>query len=796
MTDVPTRLIVRADGALQVLDQFERKMGDAGKATDRAQGAVASFEARMVAARKAIEAGNAVSTQTVARRSAEQRAYDNLASSVDKSVALRIRLEREAERAAVAAANAVNMGYVSQEQALTTLVALEQRHATQLAQAAAANDNLASSYRNSAAAADEAASASVRANAARTAGGAGANTAHSTNLLFQAQDIAMMTLLGQSPGMLALQQGMQVGGIFHQMGSGKAIVQGLGAAVAGLLNPLNLATIATIGLGAAGVQWFMSTLGATEDATTALERHSEWLDEVLAGYGKVKDAADDALDAALKLPQSSVESNLATRQEEAAVRAAAAMEKVIALQTDFQAYAGYSEAFGVPPEIAASLENVSQLIQQVTADSKLSGQELDILHTTFTRLANNTADQVIKGIASEALALVDAARSANAEVSSLDAGLRALPTDIQIKISMSQEYGSAFAELQGLYQDPRSRFDQMREQAKNAADQAMATAVSYGQAVGAASEYERVLASIDAAEAAASEKANARGARAAQKPFDQWGGNVEQFQQRIASQRLEMDLLGKSTYEIERQRAAFDLLNQAKQAGLPITSQVTEQINLMSAEYAASTVELMRMQEQQQRINQMNSALASGFSDMFKSLLKGTTSLTDALGNLLGRLGDLFIDQAFGMLFGGIGGGLGLGGGGGLFGGAIIPGILHTGGTAGVNGYNHGRQFSPAVWVNAPRYHNGGIAGLKPDEVPAILRRGEPVFRDWNHAMQATGAANQNGGDIYISNQINVPPGTSADVAPAIAREVTKELRKQLPDAIERHNRNPLRRAG
>src|SRR5690606_1748194 len=146
---------------------------------------------------------------------------------------------------------------------------------------------------------------------------------------------------------------------------------------------------------------------------------------------------------------------------------------------------------------------------------------------------------------------------------------------------------SASEGLESLYMDPRSRFDVSREQAKNFAEQQMATAQTYGQLTGAARQYERVLSSINAAEAEANEKANAKGAKAAAKPFDQWSGNVDQFQQRIASQRLEIDLLGQSTYEVERQKSAFDLLNSAKQAGIPITSKVTDEINLMSAQYAA-----------------------------------------------------------------------------------------------------------------------------------------------------------------------------------------------------------------
>ena len=51
--------------------------------------------------------------------------------------------------------------------------------------------------------------------------------------------------------------------------------------------------------------------------------------------------------------------------------------------------------------------------------------------------------------------------------------------------------------------------------------------------------------------------------------------------------------------------------------------------------------------------------------------------------------------------------------------------VRHTGGLAeqGIK-----RKINPFVFVGATRYHTGGIAGLAPNEVPAILQRGEEVL--------------------------------------------------------------------
>lgn len=58
--------------------------------------------------------------------------------------------------------------------------------------------------------------------------------------------------------------------------------------------------------------------------------------------------------------------------------------------------------------------------------------------------------------------------------------------------------------------------------------------------------------------------------------------------------------------------------------------------------------------------------------------------------------------------------------------GGIFANILHAGGIVGSQG--PGRMVPAMAFANAPRMHAGGWAGIKPDEVPAILQRGERVL--------------------------------------------------------------------
>ncbi|MDV7271862.1 phage tail tape measure C-terminal domain-containing protein [Thioclava sp. A2] len=59
-------------------------------------------------------------------------------------------------------------------------------------------------------------------------------------------------------------------------------------------------------------------------------------------------------------------------------------------------------------------------------------------------------------------------------------------------------------------------------------------------------------------------------------------------------------------------------------------------------------------------------------------------------------------------------------------GGTVAAAVSHAGGMVGISG--HTRSVPAAVFVGAPRMHGGGWAGLRPDEVPTILQRGERVL--------------------------------------------------------------------
>lgn len=103
---------------------------------------------------------------------------------------------------------------------------------------------------------------------------------HTANLAAQFNDIGLMLASGQSPLMLAMQQGTQVNQVLSQMGTGG--VSRLGAlktAFMSVIQPANLVTFAIIAGGAALVQWGIKALSAGRETRT-LEDAMEGLSDV------------------------------------------------------------------------------------------------------------------------------------------------------------------------------------------------------------------------------------------------------------------------------------------------------------------------------------------------------------------------------------------------------------------------------------------------------------------------------------------------------------------------------------
>lgn len=119
----------------------------------------------------------------------------------------------------------------------------------------------------------------------------------------------------------------------------------------------------------------------------------------------------------------------------------------------------------------------------------------------------------------------------------------------------------------------------------------------------------------------------------------------------------------------------------------------------------------------------ISSAGTQAFTELFTT---GTLEVDKFFANLFAQLAQLAAQQAAKALVGGILGAIG-GALAGSIGGMTWFGSGHTGAVIGSAGATP-RAVSPLAFADAPRYHNGGMLGLRPDEVPFIGLRGERVL--------------------------------------------------------------------
>jgi hypothetical protein len=248
---------------------------------------------------------------------------------------------------------------------------------------------------------------------------------------------------------------------------------------------------------------------------------------------------------------------------------------------------------------------------------------------------------------------------------------------------------------------------------------------------------------------------------------------------RIDELRAEAQYASKSAEAVQRLRFENELRRAADRAGLAGDAQTLETIRMLGEEYGAmaraaqqakiaadiqfdrSTMFLsdsdqgianklrpiygdnvdgaLRSQEAaQMRFNDQlreSRDLSTQFATSFVRDVRGGVPAVQALINALGKLADQLIqmatNRAITSLFSSLASSaFGTVGGAGSIGAnpaGALGALYHSGGVVGSTGAPS-RLVHPAYFDDAPRYHTGGLSGLRPDEVPAILQRGERVL--------------------------------------------------------------------
>lgn len=677
---------------------------------------------------------------------------------------------------------AANLGEIDRAHRLGAISAREMANAVKLEEAA---------YLRSVAAINSATTALQTNQAVAAKGPSQFNTA---NIAAQLQDIAVTSAMGMSPLQIALQQGTQISAVFGNMGAAGA-VKTLGAAFLSVISPVSLVTIGVTALAAMAIQAFGNIGGGADEATASLDDHISTIEDIARGYDRAIEAARDYIEEARKAPNEAVASNLGKERSQTLERYGDLLSDIQKQQAIFQADIDQMTQSGGPAELLAGMQGVLDVVNQAGLSANTTAAEFDRLETALTLVKNSDADDNIRYIAEELLNLVVQAADAQTHVGGLDTALRNIPKDIQIKLTISQQFTDAMGDLSKLYVDPRSRFDVAREQAEQRAALASSKAQTYSEATAVASEYQRVLSSIDAAEAEASAKSAARGS----KQVSDYQRQIDAIRERTQVTAMENTVIGQSTFVMEKARTVLELENAARKDAIGLSAERVGQIQAEAHAYALAAAQQEQLREAQQAWEEQMTFYKGTFGAFFsdiKSGLKDGQSLWDAFGNAGANALDKVADRAlsmaadglFDMLFNAIGGAF-TGGFGGIFGGGGLrlgyqAGVLHTGGSVAAPPAT--RMVPAALFDNAPRFHGGGNLG--PGERPIIAMEGEEI--GWPDQL----ARKYGGGFTFAPvNTFHMPGGASRAEFEAMLDERDRVLNDQFASRVAYALENPRR---
>ena len=122
--------------------------------------------------------------------------------------------------------------------------------------------------------------------------------------------------------------------------------------------------------------------------------------------------------------------------------------------------------------------------------------------------------------------------------------------------------------------------------------------------------------------------------------------------------------------------------------------------------------------------------------------------------------------------------------------GIVAAGYSHDGGIMGRGEWTKVGSVLASTFANAPRFHTGGMPGLRHDEIPAILQRGEGVFtKGQMEAMGMTQRSNAAMQGIYdvvqkSSQEAPVAPKSSEDAGPSMPK-VTMNFHNQTGNDVK-----------
>ena len=482
-----------------------------------------------------------------------------------------------------------------------------------------------------------------------------ANLSHNTGMVAaQFQDIAVQLAGGQSPFLIALQQGTQLSGTLGDQGI-KGALKTLAGGFLSLLNPVSLATIGMIGLGGAAFQYLTGAGEEVESVDDKLKRHADLIASLKPAYGKATEGLEQyasesrtVLEAQLAVSMDSLKASLEARAREIEEL----MSTAVPVFTDIATGAGFggadlqvreeykafadtigrlkAEAISGTPNVRAFREAVSEAIRTAGDNTKIRELGGELLKASEDALkleqALTAAERSLKLLNSAAGAGIGNLEEYRAALKSLSE--RGLP-DLSDRQRALQDYQKAIASAGGL-------------------EERRAALESYDTALGRIADRERER---------AEEEARKEAERAA-KRVDDYERAVRQIQDQNRDLQIQVATFRMGTGEAAKYRTEQELLVAAQRAQRELTPGLRAEIEQLAASAGMTAERMEELREHTRLAQELEGIPEDAFKGILSDLRQGKSfadAMANALDRLIDKLLDLAIDSAFdkeGGLFG------------------------------------------------------------------------------------------------------------------------------------------------
>lgn len=491
------------------------------------------------------------------------------------------------------------------------------------------------------------------------------------NIAAQFQDIGVTAAAGMNPLIIALQQGTQLSAVLNQTASP---VRALGAAFLQVLNPISLATIATIALGTAAIQYFSTLISDGKASEQELKKQNDLIRDIADRWGDVVPALREYADELDRVEGRADARNVQATLIERAWQDARA--SVGSFNVELAEALNQLQAIGADQSQVVELQRAFANLDRAVADGNVTNADAIRVNSALSSLFESTQLPILSSLASAWAGVAASISNANeqaAKYASLG-NPDALDASALNNFIAGQRELNSLSEQELAIRNETQRIIAEADRAGAVIDEQKATELAKERL---SAEERRKKIRDDLLKA---ERESARQERAGLKEYEREREAVVKL---IEQLEFERDLIGQTA-----ERKA--IMNALRQAGAAATDEERRQIEALVAGNLQAAESQKQLEAAMRAVNDIGQQAVRGFVD---DLIQGKDA-SDALADALKRVASQLAEIALNSLFSGGGGG-----GAGIFGGILKAIGFASGGYTGAGG-----KFEPAGIVHRGEY--------------------------------------------------------------------------------------------